>query len=296
MLSRLRLSAGRCALGASVALTLGAAFVSVSMPAAGAAALHRANAPRVHNTAPVRPIVPRPKHVAVPAAGSGNLINHGGPVENAPRVFIVFWDWTTDPSGEQTYLTNFLSSIGGNSWLSTVAQYGGGWTGNLLAGTWSDTGSTIPSHPSDSQIQSEAARAASHFGAGTSDNVEIVVATAHNHNSSGFGTQYCAYHGTVSSDPNVTYTNLPYITDAGASCGENSVNGGSAGLLDGVSIVEGHEMAESITDPLLNAWFDSSGEEIGDKCAWINLTNITTSKGRFAVQPLWSNSARGCVG
>lgn len=248
---------------------------------------------QVHNIAPVRSIVPRPRHGAAPASGSGNLINHGGPVENAPRVFVVFWGWTSDPSGEQPYLTRFLSSIGGTSWLSTVSQYGGGWTGNLLAGTWSDSAS-VPSHPSDSAIQSEAAKAAGHFGAGTSFNVEIVVATPHGHSTRGFGTQFCAYHGAVSSDPNVTYTDLPYMTDAGTSCGEDSVNG-SSGLLDGVSIVEGHEMAETITDPLLNAWFDSSGFEIGDKCAWINLADITTSGGTFAMQPLWSNSAGGCV-
>jgi hypothetical protein len=45
------------------------------------------------------------------------------------------------------------------------------------------------------------------------------------------------------------FTSLPYMTDAGSACGEDSVNGPN-GTLDGVSIVEGHEMAESITDPL----------------------------------------------
>ena len=45
--------------------------------------------------------------------------------------------------------------------------------------------------------------------------------------------------------------------------------------------------------PLLNAWYDSSGNEIGDKCAWINLHEVTTSGGSFAVQPLWSNAASG---
>jgi len=88
---------------------------------------------------------------------------------------------------------------------------------------------------------------------------------------------------------------LPYITDTGSSCGEDSVNG-SSGTLDGVSIVEGHELAEAITDPLLNAWYDSAGAEIGDKCAWINLHNISTSGGSFAVQPLWNNAVGGCAG
>jgi serine protease len=125
-------------------------------------------------------------------------------------------------------------------------------------------------------------------------NVDIVVATPSGHSTTGFGTSFCAYHGKLSDDPNVTYTNLPYITDAGKACGEDSVNG-TNGTLDGVSIVEGHELAEVITDPLLNAWYDSDGNEIGDKCAWTGLANLSTTSGTFAVQPLWSNGANGCV-
>jgi len=283
-------------LGGFVAVALGAALTVPGGSSATAATLsHQAGAVAHHpgTSLPVPPLKPRPRS-APPVQRAGNLINHGGPVQTAPRVFVVFWDWTSDPSGEQAYLTRFLSSVGGTAWLSSVNQYGAGSSGNLLAGTWSDT-ATVPTRPSDSQLQAEAARAASHFGAGTSDNVQIVVATPTRHSSSGFGTQYCAYHGAVSSDRNITYTDLPYITDAGASCGEDSVNG-SRGTLDGVSIVEGHELAEAITDPLLNAWFDSSGAENGDKCAWMNLHNITTSGGTFAVQPLWSNAISGCAG
>ena len=42
------------------------------------------------------------------------------------------------------------------------------------------------------------------------------------------------------------------------------------GTLDGVTIVEGHEYAETITDQNpAGGYTDSSGEENGDKCAWI---------------------------
>ena len=36
---------------------------------------------------------------------------------------------------------------------------------------------------------------------------------------------------------------MPFLTDVGASCGKNFVNAGSAGNLDGVTIVGGHEYA-----------------------------------------------------
>ncbi|MGH3380492.1 MAG: hypothetical protein ACRDP6_37735 [Actinoallomurus sp.] len=227
----------------------------------------------------------------VSALRRSNLINHGGPVQTAPVVYIDFWGWGSDPTGEQSYLTNFLGSVGGSSWLSSVNQYGAS-NNSRLGGTWSDSAG-VPAAPSDGQIQAEAANAAAHFGTGGSVNVEIVVATPTGHSTPGFGTQWCAYHGAVASNPNITYTDLPYMSDAGASCGSGSVTGSA---LDGVSIVEGHELAETITDPLLNAWYDAGGQENGDLCAWTGLHTISTSGGTFAVQPLWSNAVNGCAG
>jgi hypothetical protein len=134
-------------------------------------------------------------NVHAASAAQANMTNHGGPVQTAPKVWVVYWGWTSDPKGEQARLQSFLTDVGGSSLLSTVHQYSSaGYTGTLLQGTWSDT-ATVPAHPTDAQIQSEAAKAASHFGTGTSDNVEIVVATPTGHSESGFGTQWCAYHG-----------------------------------------------------------------------------------------------------
>ena len=130
-----------------------------------------------------------------------------------------------------------------------------------------------------------------------------MIATAHNNNASGFGTQYCAWHSSTSSAyGNIAYTNLPYMTDAGASCGAN-FNG--LGTTAGITIVEGHELAETITDQFPNGgWLDSSGAENGDKCAWISSGQGATASVQFGdtsypVQSLWSNAfsggAGGCV-
>ena len=114
--------------------------------------------------------------------------------------------------------------------------------------------------------------------------------------------EYCAWHSSTSDGlgHTVAYTDLPYIPDAQAgTCGSNYVNSGTAGALDGVTIVGGHEYAEAVTDPHLNAWYDSSGAENGDKCAWNaagpdHAGNIVLSTGTFAVQSLWSNANSGC--
>ena len=146
-------------------------------------------------------------------------------------------------------------------------------------------------------------RAAANFGntsASRNASVQYVIATSHGNSASGFGTQYCAWHSSTSSTyGNVAYTNLPYITDAGASCGAN-FNG--LGATAGITIVGGHEMAETITDQFPNGgWLDSNGEENGDKCAWISSgqgasADIKLSTGTFAVQSLWSNTLNNDAG
>jgi len=256
---------------------------------------------------------------------TNNLFYHGGiggiGVETAPKIYLVVWgsQWNNnDPSGEESLLQSFYGAAGGSSWLNSVTQYCQGvGSGTLFcnnngtpssnppgifAGVWSDNGSAAPSHPSQSQLAAEAVNAAAHFGNTTSSSnasVQYVIATAHGNNPTGFGTQYCAWHSATSSSyGNIAYTNLPYITDAGASCGAN-FNG--LGPDAGITIVSGHEMAETITDQFPSGgWLDSQGEENGDKCAWNSATSSqlfgTTS---FPVQPLWSNAANsgagGCV-
>ena len=254
---------------------------------------------------------------------------HGGTggigVETTPKIYLVLWgsQWTNnDPSDEATILENFYSGVGGSSWLNSVTQYcqgvatgtvfcngAGTPAGNqsvIYGGVWADNASAAPSRPSQSQLAAEAVSAAAHFGntlAGSNASVQYVIATATGNNASGFGTRYCAWHSsTSSSSGNIAYTNLPYITDAGGSCGAN-FNG--LGPHAGITIVGGHEMGETITDQFPSSgWLDSNGAENGDKCAWITSgqgasADITLSTGTFAVQSLWSNAfnsaAGGCV-
>ena len=263
-------------------------------------------------------------------SNSKNLDYHGGSggigVETAPKIYLVLWgaQWNkNDPSGEAAILENFYTGVGGSSWLNSVTQYcqgvasgtvfckgAGAAAGNpsgIFADTaayvWSDNATSAPARPTQLQLASEAVNAAKHFGNTTSTsnaNVQYVIATASGNNASGFGTQYCAWHSSTSSSVgNVAYTNLPYITDAGGSCGAN-FNG--LGPNAGITIVGGHEMAETITDPFPNTgWLDSGGEEIGDKCAWITSgqgasADISLSTGTFAVQSLWSNAFNSDAG
>jgi hypothetical protein len=264
-----------------------------------------------------------------PASTTNDLTYHGGisgiGVETAPKIYLVLWgsQWNNnDPSGEAAILQNFYNGAGGSAWLNSVTQYcqgvasgavfcngAGQAAGNpsgIFGGVFVDNASAAPSKPRQSQLAAEAVRAAQHFGnttAAKNASVQYVIATATGNSSSGFKRQYCAYHSwTSSAVGNVAYTNLPYITDAGASCGAN-FNG--LGPKAGITIVGGHEMAETMTDQFPSSgWLDSGGAENGDKCAWISSgqgasANVKLGTGTFAVQSLWSNAfnsgAGGCV-
>jgi hypothetical protein len=272
-------------------------------------------------------------HAARPTRSS-NLYYHGGingvGVETGvDKVYLVYWgsQWTNnDPSGEASIQQSFFNGVGGSSWNKSVTQYcegvssgtifcnGAGTaatnpTAGVLAGVWYDSASAAPTSPTQTQLAAEAISAAGNFSstsATSNSTAQYVISTATGNNSSGFGTQYCAWHSSTSSRyGNIAYTNMPYVTDAGVSCGANFVNSGSAGLTDGITIVGGHEFAETETDIFPNGgWLDSRGSENGDKCAWISsgqgaAANVTFSSGTFAVQSLWSNAfnrrAGGCV-
>ena len=236
---------------------------------------------------------------------TNNLTYHGGPVQTAPKIYVVYWGsaWngSGDPNGVRTYYNAFMTLIGGSRWLNSVTQYtqsNGQHVGNLpgsyvaASQSYVDTANP-PSRPTQTQLAAEATKAAAHFG-DYSASASYVVALPHGIRPSGFGTQYCAWHSSTStSHGRIAYTNLPYIPDVGYSCGAGSVN--NPGTDDGVSIVGGHEQGETETDPQPNTgWLDSSNAENGDKCAWTGLED-NPYVGGYPTQPLWSNANNGCV-
>ena len=243
-----------------------------------------------------------------------------------------------DPSGEAPYLQQLMKGLGtgGESWSGVMTQYCDGVAagaqscpasntehvaypaGGPLAGVWVDESTASPGSATGHQLGVEAVNAAAHFGnttAAANRDAQYVIISPTGTNPDGWlSNGFCAWHdyngdSTLSGGPvtspygDIAFTNLPYITDAGASCGANFVNSGSSGGHDGISIVEGHEYAETITDQNpAGGWTDSSGYETGDKCAWITpgtsggSFDLTLPTGTFAMQTTWANDGAAGAG
>jgi len=120
---------------------------------------------------------------------------------------------------------------------------------------------------------------------------------------------FCAYHGYISASAGtIVYADDPYV--AGLSCdpGEHwpNENPSDATIAGGLA----HEHSESITDPELDAWYDSKGEEVADKCrTFKEKTELGEPLGlapdgadynqlingdEYSYQQMWSNSAGAC--
>jgi serine protease len=251
-----------------------------------------------------------------------------------------YYDYSGDPSGMAPDIEAFFAGLGsqGETWSGVMTQYCEGVAAGAvtcpssashvgypasdpgqpgaLGGVWEDNSAAAPGAATAHQLAQEALHAATVFGnttSGANRDAEYFIVSPTGTTPDGFNTptgQFCAWHdytgdstmdggGAVSSSFGpVAFTNMPYVADAGLSCGAYFVSG----ALDGVTIVGGHEYAETITDQFpAGGWVDASGYETGDKCAWISsgqgaATDIPLSTGSFAVQSTWANDFNGGSG
>ncbi len=226
--------------------------------------------------------------------GGANMTYAGGPLLLNPKVYLVLWgNWSSaDPYREGQFLNRFFAGVGGTAWGATLTQYTSRLgrvvnAPNILKGVWNDT-TTPPSSLTDSVAAQEALSARTHFLGGANDpNALYVIATPENV-ANGIA-RACAWHNAANGG--VPYIALPYLANE-TPCGSQQFGT----VLDGVSIVAGHELAEAVTDPdPWTGWADPSKYEIGDKCAWVGLYQAQLANGTYPMQPIWSNAIGGCA-
>ncbi len=240
--------------------------------------------------------------------GSSNLTYHSnGRVIVTPRVVDIFWgpSFSNLASPDSTYaqtLIAFRNQYGTTPEFNVITQYyqnlGSGnqliQLSSLGVGTadWFDP-STPPTNVTDAAVQGEVQRYLASHAVDYNTIYEVFIPSS-SYSSDGSSTScggpslsYCAYHGYYGSGATaVKYSIQPY-----PSCSGCQVSGWTP--VQNEEHFVSHETREAVTDQQLNAWFDRSGNEADDKCAWSPAPFIGT--GGYAYQYEWSNASKACV-
>ena len=248
------------------------------------------------------------------AVTQGNGINyHNGPVmRNGVNIYYIWYgNWALDPSAN-AILTDFANNLGGSPYFNIDTTYG-------------DTAGNVPNSPtaikyvsssvdagslgtslSDANIWTIVANAltAGHFPADP-NGVYFVLTAPHVAETSGFLTQYCGWHtynyyGAANTPIKYAFVGNPAA--AMNACAAQSAGPNGDAAADAMVSVVAHELQEAATDPQLNAWYDSNGQENSDKCAWTFGTLYTVNGARanvrlgqrdYLIQQEWLNANGG---
>ena len=242
----------------------------------------------------------------LPANPTPALNYNGGPVMTSVTTYAIFWVPPTLQTGAATGMsasyqpvqTSFLSLYPGHGIANNNTQYymtqrvgffnftdfilnSGGLGGSYVdtsaypasgCSSWETPGACL----TDAQIQAEILKVMALKGwTGGLNKMFFLYTSSGEGSCAGFGcaySSYCAYHSYFySGSTPIIYGNEPYADSRCQLWSASSPNGDPAA--DAAASVTSHELTEAITDPLLNAWYSASGEEIGDLCAWNYGTN-----------------------
>jgi hypothetical protein len=241
---------------------------------------------------------------------NNGILYHGGPLMLGTTNLYYIWygNWTGDP-GAQTLLQTFGGSIGGSPYFNINTTYYDG-SGTHVGGTVKYLSSISDNYSqgtalSDNAVQQIVASALSRGSLPTDPNGVYFVLTSQDVNeTSGFCTQYCAWHNHATingQDVKYGFVGNPARCPSACAAQTTTPNGDLAG--DSMANLVAHELEESVTDPDLNAWFDRRGRENADKCAWTFGTTQTASNGakynmtlgskNWLVQQNWVNASGG---
>jgi hypothetical protein len=245
-----------------------------------------------------------------PARPSGNGINyHGGPVMLGTTNVYYIWYGNWSGNTATTILTDFASKIGGSPYFNINTTYFNG-SNVKVSNSVAYKGSMSVAYPygsslTDAQIRSVVSDAiTSGVLPKDTNGVYFVLTSADVTASSGFCSQYCGWHthGTIAgSDIKYSFVGNPDRCPSACAAQTTGPNG-NAGADAMVSIIA-HELEEAVTDPDLNAWFDTRGYENADKCAWTFGTTYTVANGAkanvkldtrdYLIQRNWVNASGG---
>lgn len=255
---------------------------------------------------------------AAPTRGitvTGNGIDyHGGAVMTSGPTIYYIWYGNWQGNTATSILTDEANGVGGTPYFNINTTYfytANGTTRTNVQNHVAYGGSTNDNYSQGSRLSDrKVAAVVSHAissGALPKDpnGVYFVLSSKDVSESSGFCSRYCGWHTSGSlNGTDIKYAFVGNPDRCPNACEEqtSSSPNGNTGA-DGMASVIAHELEEATTDPDLNAWYDSSGAENADKCAWTFGTESTASNGskynvtwngrQYLIQRNWVNASGG---
>jgi hypothetical protein len=217
---------------------------------------------------------------------------HGGKIMPKVNVQAIFWgtSWPSYTGDKITGMDSWYQGFGSSSYAATSDEYVGSngtvgpsltYFGHLVDGSAASGGGN------PSAILAEVCQEI--ISPDSTGNGYYPVYTDVPRGNAG----YCAYHaaGTCRGIP-VQYAFF-FNLDGDPGCDPADTSGLHSQGLAAIANVSGHELSEARTDPALNAWYDSAGNENGDKCAWTFGVPLVSFPNRtqWKIQGEWSNNA-----
>jgi hypothetical protein len=222
--------------------------------------------------------------------GGANMLWHNGAIMTDAEVRSIFWGSSWGSPGDKiTGMDSWYSGYGGSHYAGTTTEYTGTngqvGTGVTYLGNNVDT-SAASGGQQTGPILAEVCKV---IGSSAKANGYYPVYTDLPRGSAG----YCAWHSYGSCGSTPVQIAFFWKLDGDAGCDPGSTVSGHSQGLAAIANVSGHELAEAMTDPRNGGWYDSRGNENGDKCSWtFNVPSVTFSNGsQWKIQGEWSNRA-----
>lgn len=243
---------------------------------------------------------------------SGNGISyHGGPVMVNTAGTNVYYIWYGNWSNNTAsgILTNLAQYIAPSPYFNINTTYYNG-AGVHVTNKVNYITSTTDAYSqgavlSDAGVQAVVANAINSGRLPADTNgVYFVLTSADVGESSGFCTQYCGWHthGTINGN-DIKYSFVGNPDRCPSACEAQTTSPNNNAGADGMASIISHELEEAVTDPDLNAWYDNTGNENADKCAWTFGTTSTAANGskynvvlgglQYLIQRNWVNASGG---
>jgi hypothetical protein len=239
----------------------------------------------------------RAAHEAITAAhnrggSSPNMTYHGGKIMPTAITQTIFWgtSWASDTSDKISGMDSWYEGFNQSNYAKTSDEYTGT-NGQVGAGT-THLGHLVDTSPSTgggstSTILGEVCKMVSPDSSGNGYYAVYTDTPRGNAN-------YCAYHSAGSCGGVPVQFAYFFKLDGDSGCDPQDTSGLHSQGLAAIANVSGHELSEARSDPASpGGWYDGSGNENGDKCAWtFNVPLVDFSNNtQWKIQGEWSNAA-----